>query len=130
LSYPWPPFTIQRRFTASTCRLKSIQGAVLILCTLRSLLWNTSQIHKYQHYLQPILGLGFSLLGLLDIGNHSITLDSLGDLDGSTPMYTLIGRHLPLVIVGAVYVVAYFGGTVSSPRDKARADRWYRSWYG
>jgi hypothetical protein len=111
-------------------RLKNMQGAVLILCTLRSLLWNTSQIHKYQHYLQPILGLGLSLLGLLDIGNHSITLDSLGDLDGSTPMYTLIGRHLPLVIVGAVYVVAYFGGMVSPPRDKARADRWYRFWYG
>lgn len=94
-------------------------GFVLIMAAMRSFLWY--RLAGIDHYLihggMIVFGVILGLLGLLDIGNTSVSIDpDTEDVLSSNvaPMYSVVvGSETPLVVVLIVYCFAYFGAVVA-----------------
>lgn len=89
------------------------QGIILILCALRTVIWNPvyrSIGHRIPLYFQAAAGVCVALLGLLDLGSRRVDLDLYtNDGDGASPMYILVLQEVPLVIVSGVYAIVFLG---------------------
>jgi hypothetical protein len=94
--------------------LTNPQGAVLLLTSIRSLLWSRlpAPLHLTQHLAYWSGGLALLLLTLLNIGNKAVDLSDI-ESAGSiyrvpvAPFYRLLSRDLPLVVVAAVYTAVW-----------------------
>jgi hypothetical protein len=93
-----------------------IKGIVLILCAIRTILWNpnhSSLGHRIILYFQIAAGICVSLLGLLDIGSKQVDIALYtSNGDGGAPMYILVLYEVPLVIVSGVYAIVFLGPIV------------------
>ncbi|KAL1412100.1 hypothetical protein Q8F55_003099 [Vanrija albida] len=97
---------------ASTLWLFPAAGLVLIFCAFRSML-------RYQfaglaevllHYVLVVVGIGLALLGLLDRGSKTVTLNVDVDGDSLEPvyhnaLYRLVDSRLALVVIFVVYTI-------------------------
>jgi hypothetical protein len=93
-----------------------LKGIVLILCAIRTILWNpayTSLGYRIVLYFQVIAGICVALLGLLDIGRKSVDVALYtSNGNGGAPMYVLVLYEVPLVIVSGVYAIVFLGPVV------------------
>ena len=109
--------------------LVPVAGIVLILCTIRSMLWYRfhGSAHWIIHISQLVGGVSLALLGLLDLGPKDIVLVTQHpahiDLEHVNPLYRVVGDDIPLTVVAAVYLATYLGSAAIlrfQQRRKAR----------
>ena len=86
------------------------QGAVLIFAAIRSLVWYrfVGIAHWVIHAPMLISGVTLCLLGLLDLGNPTISLGPDGTQEGHSAIIDLTYHSLPLAIVMIVYIGTYY----------------------
>ena len=69
--------------------------------------------HWVIHAPMIVAGVFLALLGLLDIGDRTITISQSGNLIGNSAIYNLLWTNLPLLIVALVYLFVYFGALIA-----------------
>lgn len=96
----------------------SVQGIVLLLCAIRSMLWYRflGPGHFIIHGCQIAAGIILGLLGLLNIGNKHGQFAVLEDdpehhSQNVNPMYQLTMVGAPLIVIMGVYLITYLGST-------------------
>ncbi|OCF41737.1 hypothetical protein I317_04441 [Kwoniella heveanensis CBS 569] len=96
-------------------------GLALIFSALRSISWTRHKKFVSGNWIKNAIyilcGSFLALLGFLDIGSKDF--DAFADtveneLRGVNPMYWLVHTRTPLVIVLAMYLLAYFGELITS----------------
>lgn len=95
------------------------QGGVLLLTTIRSMIWNRYRGigHWIVHGLGLAGGVSLCLLGLLALGHKSVPVNfglsnETIDTDSVAPLYTLVFYDVPLVVVMGVYLLVNVGSAV------------------